>query len=447
LAEIASFLIGGTQSGSGKTTISLGIMAALKKRGYRIQPFKCGPDFIDPTLHEVVTGRVSRNLDLRMCGSAWCKDTFVREIYNSDVGIVEGVMGLFDGGLASSGSLAATLSIPVVLVVDVRSAAESIGAVVKGFETFNPDIDVAGVIFNQVGSKKHEQLINQSVTNYCRSRILGFLPRESMFSIPDRHLGLFMGDESPLKDEKLELLIETIESCIDLDCLLTYKSSLKIDSRKNEDRSDVKGRTLRLGIAQDKAFCFYYQDNIDLLEQNGFEIHFFSPLADTALPPNLDMLYFGGGYPELYSEQLSSNKTMIEDIRKYVHNGGRIYAECGGFMYLGEKLIDQQGQSHSVVGIFPMITQMRNRLSRLGYREATLMKDCLLGQKGEQLYGHEFHYSEIIEMSSEVERIYRLQDGSYEGYRVKNVMGGYLHLHFGRSLRNIQYLYKMISES
>lgn len=447
MVQVTSFLIGGTHSGSGKTTISLGIMAALKKRGLRVQPFKCGPDFIDPTLHKMVTGRVSRNLDLRMCGATWCNKTFTQGVRNSDVGIVEGVMGLFDGGVASSGSLAATLSIPVILVIDVRSAAESVAAVLKGFETFDPQVDIAGVIFNRVGSKRHEQLIRDSVSRNCQSRILGFLPRESSFSIPDRHLGLHMGDESPLKDGRLEQLVATVENCIDLDSLLTYKKTLSCPDNEKHNVIPANDKMLRLGIARDKAFCFYYQDNFDLFRQNGFELHFFSPLTDTALPEGLDMLYLGGGYPELHADQLSKNTTMLEDIRKYAENGGLIYSECGGFMYLGEKLIDREGQIYPMAGVFPMIVKMRNRLSRLGYREATLTQDCPLGEEGEQLYGHEFHYSEIIEMSPDVETIYRLQDGSCEGYRVGNAIGGYLHLHFARSMAQLRHLYTIISES
>ena len=447
MVEVSSFLIGGTHSGSGKTTISLGIMAALRNRGLRVQPFKCGPDFIDPTLHKMVTGRVSRNLDLRMCGASWCKETFTREVVNSDVGIVEGVMGLFDGGQASSSALATTLSIPVVLVVDVRSAAESVAAVVKGFETFDPDLDVVGVIFNRVGSKRHEQLIRDSVVGNCRSRILGFLPREAEFTIAERHLGLHMGEESPLDDNALKQLTDTIEDCIDLDYLLANKKTIDVAKVAKRDCAVAKGRKLRLGVARDKAFNFYYEDNFDLFKQNGFELHFFSPLTDKTLPADLDMLYFGGGYPELYGAQLSENETMLADIRKYSDNGGFIHSECGGFMYLSEKIVDREGQEYPMVGVFPLAVKMRARLSRLGYREVTFTGNCPLGKKGEKLYGHEFHYSEIINISSKIEKIYHLQDGTCEGYRVNNALGGYLHVHFGRGRKNLQQLYENIVKS
>ena len=436
LKQTAAFCIGGTHSGSGKTTISLGIMAALKKRGVRVEPFKCGPDFIDPTLHQMVTGRVSRNLDLRMCGEEWCRNTFLRGLENSDVGIVEGVMGLFDGGIASSGSLAVALSIPVVLVIDVRSVAESVAAVVKGFELFDKRVAIGGVIFNRVGSERHEQLIREAVTRHCSSPILGFLPRESTFTIPDRHLGLHMGDEEVLDGGRLDRLAETVERCLDLDQLLSWKKEVG-DGVTDGKVELTPGPPVRLGIARDKAFCFYYQDNLDLFRDCGFEVHFFSPLSDNHLPEKMDLLYFGGGYPELYGPQLSANVSLMEEIREFARQGGHIYSECGGFMYLGQTLVDQSGQPHPMAGLFPMTVTMRKRLSRLGYREANLTCDCLLGEKGECFYGHEFHYSEITEMAPEVETLYQLQDGSEEGYRVGNVIGGYLHLHFARNRENI----------
>lgn len=439
-----AFLIGGTGSGSGKTTLSLGIMAAMKKRGLNVQPFKCGPDFIDPTLHKMVTGRVSRNLDLRMCGESWCLKTFATNMGKSDIGIIEGVMGLYDGGVASSASLARKLLLPVVLVVDVRSAAESVAAVVKGFETYDSSLDVAGVIFNKVGSVRHEQLIRESVIKNCQSKILGFIPRNINFSIPDRHLGLHMGDESPLSQEGLDQLVSTMESRIDLDYLMTLQAKREtyvVDHRKKVDESDSM---VRLGIAKDKAFCFYYQDNLEIFEQNGFELVFFSPLQDSTLPPDLDMIYFGGGYPELYSDQLSSNRQLIDEIQSFAQNGGFIYSECGGFMYLCDTLVDQKGQGFEMVGLFPMQVKMRKRLRSLGYREAIMSQDCPLGKKGEIVYGHEFHYSEIMEKKSNVETLYQLEDGSVEGYRVNNVIGGYLHLHFGRNCNNIGHLFQFI---
>ncbi len=439
LVKVTSFLIGGTHSNSGKTTISLGIMAALMDRGLKVQPYKCGPDFIDPTLHEMVTGRVSRNLDLRMCGPSWCKKLFTRTVINSDVGIIEGVMGLFDGGTASTAALAVTLSIPVILIIDVRSAAESVAAVLKGFESLDPEVNIAGVIFNNVGSKRHEQLIRDSVLQHCNSAILGFVPRESDFRIPDRHLGLHMGSETPLRGKRLKNLGETIEACIDLDLMLTFTTRITSSKSRIPCKSKSKKRMLRLGIARDKAFCFYYQDNFDIFKKHGFELIFFSPLTDTSIPANLDMLYFGGGYPELHSKDLSANISMIDDVKTFADRGGLIYCECGGFMYLGREILDQQ-KGYNMVGIFPMSVQMNTKLRRLGYREVTLLVDGPFGKKGEHLYGHEFHYSEIVSINPDVEKMYRLQDGRFEGYRVGNTIGGYLHLHFGRSQNNIQQL-------
>lgn len=445
MTEVTSFLIGGTHSGSGKTTISLGIMSALKNRGMKVQPFKCGPDFIDPTLHEMVTGRASRNLDLRMCGSSWCEGSFRLAAQGCDVAIVEGVMGLFDGGSASSGALASKLSIPVVLVVDVRSAAESVAAVVKGFENFNPDLNFIGVLFNRVGSKRHEELIRTSVSQNCKSRILGFIPRQSSFSIAERHLGLHMGSESPLNTDNLKKLADIIEKNVDLDHLVTYKKNIKDEGDNHIISVICDGRKLQLGIARDEAFCFYYQDNLDLFRKNGFDLNYFSPLRDEELPDNLDMLYFGGGYPELYGHHLSMNKKLKQNIKSFSEDGGVIYAECGGFMYLGDEIIDLKKKVHKMVGIFPMTTKMGNRLNRLGYRDAELTQDCPLGKNGEILYGHEFHYSEIVNIDPDVEKIFRLNNGQLEGYRVDNVLGGYVHLHFGNTRGNIGHLYRYIN--
>ena len=223
--EIPTFLIGGTTSGSGKTLITLGILAALAARGLAVQPFKCGPDFIDPSLHRMVTGRISSNLDLRMCGLEFCRNTFNQRLSGQDVGVVEGVMGLFDGNLSSSAALATALALPVVLVIDARSAAESVAAVLKGFELYDPSVQIKGVIFNRVGSERHIELIRGAVEKSCQARILGFFPRDSRFEIPDRHLGLHMGEESPLDGMQLAGLVSAVEKHIDLDALLSLGTS------------------------------------------------------------------------------------------------------------------------------------------------------------------------------------------------------------------------------
>ncbi len=433
----SAFLIGGTASGSGKTTLTLGIMAAFKARGLLVQPFKCGPDFIDPSLHKMVTGQVSSNLDLRMGGESFCIDTFNERLAGEDVGVVEGVMGLFDGGEASSASLASVLQLPVILVVDARSAGESVAAVVKGFEDYSPDIDICGVIFNRIGSPRHRELIEEAVEANCRSRILGFFPRDVRFEIPDRHLGLFMGDEEPLNREQLSHLVQQVEAHIDLDLLLQLTNHSLPSLQQATTPATPPQSRVRLAVARDKAFCFYYQDNLTMLEEAGVELVFFSPLTDCVLPDGCHGLYFGGGYPELYAARLGDNHEMLASVREFGLKGGIIYAECGGFMYLCEQISGVDEVSHSMCGIFPFQVRMKTRFSRLGYRMPQLLEDCFLGKRGEWLHGHEFHYSELVDVPDDVNTLYKLADGRKEGYQWNNVIGGYLHLHFGKGRANI----------
>lgn len=445
MQNIPAFLIGGTTSGSGKTTITLGILATLRQRGFKVQSFKCGPDFIDPTLHTMVTGNISRNLDLRMAGTSFCRDSFLRNIKEMDIAVIEGVMGLYDGGQASSAALAITLSLPVILVIDVRSAAESVAAVLKGFEVYNQDVRISGVIFNRVGSARHQELIRDAVKKHCTAEILGFFPRESEFTIPERHLGLFMGEESPLNQSQVNTLAQAIEEHIDIDRLLQLNMTkvpgkIKIHPRKHIDQR------VKLAIARDQAFCFYYQDNFDLFERAGIDLVFFSPLSDPALPEDIDGIYIGGGYPELFADRLSGNEEMRRQIKAWADLGGPIFCECGGFMYMADELIDLQNKHFPMAGVFPATIGMNNKLSRLGYREATLTQDCMLGECGDRLYGHEFHYSAIKEIDPGVATVFELQDGRKEGYVIHNVLGGYLHLHFGQSEKGIESFYKFLQK-
>ncbi len=427
----SSFLIAGTHSGCGKTTISLGLMAALRQMGYEVQPFKCGPDFIDPTLHTVVCGQISRNLDLRMCGADFVRRAFASR--QAPVRVVEGVMGLFDGGTASAASLAKELGIPVVLVVDVRSAAESVAAVVKGFSELDPEVRLVGVIFNRIGSPRHLELVQGAVEKYCQVPVLGYLPRDVDFAIPERHLGLHMGGEGALTQEIISHLAETILHYVDLGGLLVLSEDQPLSAAVTsvQPPASEPGPPKRLAVARDEAFCFYYQDNFDLLRQAGLELVFFSPLHDRELPPHINAVYLGGGYPELYGKELAANTSMRLALKNWSEQGGIVYGECGGFMYLTEGIVDHHGACHEMVGVFPVQARMAKRLRSLGYRQATLTADSLWGVKGDVLRGHEFHYSEIDEMPAEIARVYALQDGRVEGYQLGNTLGGYLHLHFG----------------
>ncbi len=426
---IPTFIVSGTSSGSGKTTVALGLMAAFKERGYSVQPFKCGPDFIDPGLHRLVTGKVSRNIDLWMSGEEFSRKTLAQNSCGADIAIIEGVMGMFDGGISSSGSLAESLNIPGILVLDVRSMAESAAAIVKGFETLCPKAAPKAVILNRIASPRHLQLVSDAIKKHCQAEILGYLPRTLEFEIPSRHLGLLTEDDAPLSPTAIELLAKTIEEHVDLDRIVELFSGGTVPVLATP--ASPKKISCRIGVARDKAFCFYYEDNFDILREAGCELIFFSPLTDTKLPDNLDALYLGGGYPELYAKTLSENQPMIKSIRQWIENDRPVYAECGGFMYLTEGIIDQDALFHKMVGAFPVKAHMQKTRASLGYREVTTQSACCFGPAGTILRGHEFHYSSIDQMPDHIERVYAVNNATSEGYIYKKALGGYMHLHFG----------------
>lgn len=478
---IKGLIVAGTHSGCGKTTVALGLMAALKRRGLVVAPFKVGPDFIDPGHHQSASNAVSRNLDGWMLSEEYNRELFCEYAAGADVAIVEGVMGLFDGlsGTDEDGSTAQTakwLSLPIVLVVDARSMARSAAALVYGFEQFDPALHFAGVIFNRVGSEKHMAFLREALAGKVKMPCLGGLCRAETIGMPERHLGLVTREEHGLSGDYLEMLAKLVEKDIDLDALLDSLSELgagegerspfgggqttslqhpmpspdmpcssaemagclrsAVSPPPNGSRlQSTKTRTARIGVAHDKAFCFYYQDNLDLLEHYGAELVFFSPLNDR-LPSDLDGLYIGGGYPELFAERLSQNRSFIKRIEQEGENGLPIYAECGGFMVLCHALADLNGRVHEMAGLFPFTVRMLPRLKALGYREITLNSPCPLGDAGEKARGHEFHYSEIIKGTDTVKEVYDISPQSKcvdqcGGYLYRNVLGSYVHLHFG----------------
>ncbi|NNK56843.1 MAG: cobyrinate a,c-diamide synthase [Desulfofustis sp.] len=454
--KVPAFIIAAAKSGSGKTTLTLGIVAALVKRGLEVQCFKCGPDFIDPTLHRAITFKDSYNLDLRMMGAECCRRTFAEKSRGADAVVVEGVMGLFDGGEASTAALAKELDLPVLLVVDAASAAESAAAVVHGFQTFDPELVIRQVIFNNIGSPRHRQLIENAVTASRRLDFVGFFHRDDNHHIAERHLGLHMGNEQPLGEAGLDLLIDAVEQQLDIDEIISHslkavESTAFPDATAQPVVAKKEERTLRLGLAQDEAFCFYYPQNLELFEARGFELVRFSPIHDQNLPKQLDMLYLGGGYPENYGAALCQNQTIRYEIIEAHQRNLPIYAECGGFMYLCRSLQDMEGVVHEMTGIFPFDTVMNKRLRKLGYRQVTLLTDCILGARGDRLKGHEFHYSDLkndtnnCEIDNTHTHLYALDNNSHEGYSVGSALGSYVHLHFGDSASVIDHIHKSIA--
>jgi cobyrinic acid a,c-diamide synthase len=438
---MTGFLISGASSGVGKTTVTLAIAAALSRRGLAVQLFKGGPDFLDTGHHSRISGRKSRNLDTWMLSRETNCDLLRRASQNAEILIVEGMMGLFDGKngadeQGSSAEIAKLLKLPVVLVVDAGKSARSIAATVLGFELFDPELQLTGVILNRVASERHFQALQTAILARCSTPVLGWLPREPAISIPERHLGLRVAEE--LSDEDLELQISVLgniaEEHLELDRLLCLQCRLDMTPYPVPGLGAKIGA--RVGVAYDSSFAFYYEDNLELLRERGAEIVFFSPLRDQCLPPMLDALYLGGGYPELHTEELSGNTAMLAAIREFAESQRPIYAECGGMIYLAASITTKDDKTHQMAGILPCHIEMTIHLQRFGYATVEFTQNCLLGPKGTVVRGHSFHYSRMTTtqgLSSSYQINYSLSEQQeQEGFGVAgtNVLASYIHLHF-----------------
>ena len=436
-------VIAGTHSGVGKTTITLGIMAALRSRGLSIQPFKVGPDFIDPGYHEWICRVPSRNLDGWMLSKSYNLKTLYQQSSDKDIAIVEGVMGLYDGARSnnedgSTAQIAKWIKAPVILVVDARGMSRSVAALVYGFEQYDKRTAIAGIILNRVGSEKHYRWLKEVIEQKCKAPVIGYFPRDLEISIPERHLGLVTSTENRLGKRYVRKLSSLVEQYIDLKLLIkqaavvnTVKYSTKCAKRFYQQKNPA-----RIGVARDEAFCFYYRDNLDLLKQCGARLIDFSPLNDTVLPEHLDGIYLGGGYPELFAPQLENNVSMRRAIKEFAIGGGVIYAECGGLMYLGRKIKHSDGKICKMAGLFPYTTIMDTRISSLGYYTVSARKTGILATRGEEARGHQFRYSHMEGIPDPSSRVFTLKKdrttkAMTEGYIFKNVLATYMHLHFG----------------
>lgn len=436
------FLIGGTSSGSGKTTLSLGIMAALKRRGFAVAPFKVGPDYIDPGHHRRVTGRPSRNLDGWMLSRAYCREAFSRSMADADLAVVEGVMGLYDGfsgtdEAGSSAQMAKWLGLPVILVVNAASMARSAAALVTGFQNFDPELNFLGVVFNNIGSQSHLNYLTEALACHSELPCLGGIPRDEALRIPERHLGLVTDEEHLLSGKETDHLADTVEAHINLDLLIERAGELRLSQGGAAEPKRTEAQKMKIGVAMDSAFCFYYPDNLEALEKAGATLAFFSPADDETLPDGISGLYFGGGYPELFAEKLSANTPLRAAVKAVSESGMPIYGECGGLMYLSEAITDFDGNRWAMTGCLPLETEMQAKRCALGYREITLKEGSLLGPSGTRVRGHEFHYSKPVGEPS-LRKIYRVTPRTDrtlpdEGYVNGNTLGSYVHLHFGSS--------------
>ncbi|MDU6984113.1 MAG: cobyrinate a,c-diamide synthase [Terrisporobacter othiniensis] len=438
-------LIAGTNSGVGKTTISLGIMQALTKRNLKVQPYKVGPDYIDPSYHTFITGRYSRNLDSYMLEDEKIKCIVKNSSKDADISVVEGVMGLYDGyGVdlddCTSSYTSKLLKMPVILVINAKAMATSAAAMVLGYKMLDRNVNIAGVITNNVKSESHYSTLKEAIEKYTGVEVLGYFPPNKEFSLESRHLGLIPSVEMDSLKAKFDNLADEIEKYINIDRIIEISETEEFDTSFELgdfiENNKVNNKTI--AIAYDKAFNFYYRENIELFEKLGMNIEYFSPISDKKLP-KCDYVYIGGGFPEIFAKELDENKEIRYSIMNAHINKIPIYAECGGLMYLGEKLEDQNKDIYNMVGIFKGCSKMTSSLKRFGYCFGEAKTDTILAKKGEIIKGHEFHHS-VFE--SEEECAYYMRklkndkviDEWEGGYSKGNTLATYLHTHFYNNL-------------
>ena len=427
-----AIVLAGERSGAGKTTVTLALLTALARRQQRVQSFKVGPDYIDPMFHSRVTGRPCRNLDPLLTSEAYVQQCFAQHVQQCEYALIEGVMGLFDGAtgkddFASTAHIARLLNLPVLLILNCSSLSRSVAAIAHGYRSFDPRIQMVGVILNRVGSDRHLELLKAALEP-LNLPILGVLRRQDEIAIPDRHLGLVPSEELDLQPI-LERLADLGETCFDWAQLLPLLSAPKLDPPA---QPEPVAPTLRIAIARDAAFNFYYADNLDLFAQLGAELVPWSPLRE-ALPSGVQGLYFGGGFPEVFAAELAQSRALPQ-VRAAIEAGMPTYAECGGLMYLCEQIVDFAGARHPMAGVLPVDAVMGGRLT-LGYRQATALQASPLVAEGAELWGHEFHRSSLSQVAEpplfELSG-YDAQFPPYrEGWRYQNLHASYLHLHFG----------------
>ncbi|MBN3925658.1 cobyrinate a,c-diamide synthase [Nostoc sp. NMS4] len=440
-----ALVIAGERSGVGKTTVTLTLLASLRRSDRLVQSFKVGPDYIDPMFHQHVTGRACRNLDPVLTSEAYVQQCFAHHSQLSEYTLVEGVMGLFDGighgqekqkstDFASTAHIARLLDLPVVLVIDCSRLSGSVAAIAHGYRSFDPRIKIAGVVLNRVGSDRHLSLLKDSLEP-LQLPIIGVLRRQDNITIPDRHLGLVPTAELPELNALIDRLADLGDTCFDWQRLLPLLKSEPLSPSASASLS--RSSPVKIAVARDRAFNFYYQDNLDLLQQLGAELVFWSPLEDADIPKDIQGMYFGGGFPEVFAQQLAENTIVRDAVKTAILKGMPTIAECGGLMYLCEQIIDFEGKPWSMVGVIPTSAVMGGRLT-LGYRRAVALQDNLLVKANTTVYGHEFHRSHLTLTPThplfKTSRYDCEENMGYEGWGLPaNVHASYVHLHWGES--------------
>ena len=430
-------VLAGVSSGVGKTTVVTGLLRVLRDQGLAVQPFKVGPDYIDPGFHEKAAGRDSYNLDTWLVPEERLVSTFCTLAGDADLSVIEGVMGLFDGGAAgvsSTAHIARLLQAPVVLVMNCRSMGQSAAAVALGYREYAPDVEIAGVILNQLGSDNHEQIIREAMAGIGMP-VLGALHRTDALQTPERHLGL-----TPVTETETDALIahmaETVGAGLDLAAIRSVAESAPPLFPETEETAGEKA-PVRIGVAKDEAFTFYYPTSLSALAEKGAELVPFSPLADETIP-DVDGLLFGGGFPEMFLEKLAANVSLKTSIKNARDAGMPIFAECGGLMYLCREIFDFEEKEYEMVGLVPAVCRMQKKLQRVGYVTAKALRESILAQAGETLRGHEFHFSTMEPDASDFPWAYELmgsrqKEAHREGYAAGAVLASYLHINFDGS--------------
>ena len=458
--SIPRIIIAGTTSGVGKTSITLGVLHKFKDMGFEIQSFKIGPDFIDPAYHTFVTNNPCYNLDSWLMGEEGVLDTFEKYTIGKDIAVIEGVMGLFDGAegkndFASTAQIAKILDSPIILVIDASKAARSIAAIAYGFLNFDKKLKIKGIILNKIASKKHFYLIKDAFDNKIKIPIVGVIYKNQEFTFSERHLGLIPTVELDNK-RKQNILnsTRTIADYLDHDKLISLIKPLKNKKTlKKKDKPNNKPKNIKIAVALDNSFNFYYQENLDALQKKGAELIFFSPLNDNYLPHNIDGILLGGGFPEILSKDLTKNQSMMKSIKKIAENGIPLYAECGGLMYLSKSIKEEKFEfkknnedieleekpknTYRMVGLIDATTIMTNKLT-LNYTQGKILNESFLFGKVSYIRGHEFHYSKIENIPPDTRYSYSLDKGigiseSKDGIIVYNTIASYTHLHFSNS--------------
>lgn len=452
---IPGIVVAGTTSGVGKTTISLAMMYGLEKKGFRVQPFKIGPDYIDPTYHNIITNRKSRNLDVWLMGKQGVVESYRRNSIDADFAILEGVMGLYDGidgksNFASTAHVSKILDLPIILVIDARKAARSVAAIAFGFIKFKRNINIAGIILNNLASERHLKYIKDAFESSIKIPIVGNIFNNKKVTYNERHLGLVPTMELNSEDKKsIVSNVRFISENIDFDKLIQFltnqgKAKTNVTRAKNYSSKEVnehkkKSRDLmpstKILVALDKSFNFYYQDNLDILSKR-IKLEFFSPIDDSDISSDCAGLILGGGFPEVIADMLEKNSRIMNKIKKLADEGMPIYAECGGLMYLTKSISGFRGtkRKYKMVGIFDAETVMTGKLT-LGYTEGKVVDNQSFLKRSRQIKGHEFHYSTVIPHNKDVNMIYKLKRGKgiidgMDGLCYRNCVASYMHTHF-----------------